>query len=273
MKQQVVDPFVVAAPRLTRLSRRPAAMAPKPAPSGIASKVRPRPVGGIDGMLPVRSVPKQKLTAALTHAYRPPAGPLHLKYQTHQKHQVRPAQAVGEPVKPVGGHLVSHVPSASLRPAPARPSEQTALPRPSAQQSPKPSVKLRQRQSMLEKMKPRMKTSPAVAQSGRKISTWAVAGVAAIGGLALFSVEVGQLALLGYAIAAIWRRWPSQQTFALALAMFGGIIITSLLASLMESIRYIAENLAVYAFLLLCIGTASLALEVRRDTRQASVSR
>ena len=98
------------------------------------------------------------------------------------------------------------------------------------------------------------------------MSTPVLIGGVAIGSLALFSLQVGEVALAVYAILALWKRWPSRQTFILALAMFGGIILTSLL----EPFRYIAENLAVYAFLLLCIGTVQLAVEVRRDMREAA---
>lgn len=97
---------------------------------------------------------------------------------------------------------------------------------------------------------------------------WLLAG-AAIAGLALFSVMAGQVAIAVYGIVALWRRWPSQQNFALALVMFGGIII----ASLVPAFQTVANNLAVYAFLLLCIGTLSLAREVRRDTRQTASER
>lgn len=101
---------------------------------------------------------------------------------------------------------------------------------------------------------------------GEGVSTlWLVIG-SATAGLAMFSVMAGQLAIAVYAVAALWRRWPSQQTFGLALTMFGGII----LASILPPFRNVADNLAVYAFLLLCVGTISLAREVRRDMRQAS---
>lgn len=101
-------------------------------------------------------------------------------------------------------------------------------------------------------------------RSKEAISTvWLVVG-AAIAGLALFSVIAGQLAIAIYGLAALWRRWSSQQTFGLALVMVGGIII----ASLLPPFRGVADNLAVYTFLLLCIGTVALGREVRRDMRE-----
>jgi hypothetical protein len=126
-------------------------------------------------------------------------------------------------------------------------------------------------------------TSPALAdkltkaqkmRKVTKISAWAVVGAVVIGGLSLFSQEIGEIALAIYAVVALWRRWPSQQTFALALAMFGGIILSSLLTSFnlpyLDNIQQISENLAVYAFLLLCIGTVALAREVRHDSHQTA---
>ncbi len=83
------------------------------------------------------------------------------------------------------------------------------------------------------------------------------------GGLSLFSLELGQIVLAVYAIVALWRRWPSRQTFTVALGMFGGIIVTSLV----EAWRPLADNLAVYAFLLLCLGVLQMGLEMRRDNR------
>jgi hypothetical protein len=100
----------------------------------------------------------------------------------------------------------------------------------------------------------------------KKVSTIALLSVVAIASLALFSVQIGQIALAVYAVIALWRRWPSQQTFALALAMFAGIIITQLI----EPFQEISNNLAVYAFLLLCIGVVALAREVRRDGQEAA---
>lgn len=86
------------------------------------------------------------------------------------------------------------------------------------------------------------------------------------GGLSLFSLELGQIVLAVYAIVALWRRWPSRQTFTVALGMFGGIIVTSLV----EAWRPLADNLAVYAFLLLCLGVLQMGLEMRRDNRSGA---
>lgn len=124
---------------------------------------------------------------------------------------------------------------------------------------------------------PTPKQQPAIQQTKSKtkkvkkegVSTLWLMVAASVAGLAMFSVMAGQIAIAIYAIMALWRRWPSQQSFALALVMFGGII----LASLVSTFQAVANNLAVYAFLLLCVGTLSLAREVRRDTRQTSPER
>lgn len=109
-------------------------------------------------------------------------------------------------------------------------------------------------------------SQPQIPAKKNEVSTlWVVVG-ASIAGLALFSVVAGQVALVVYAIVALWRRWPSKQTFILALVMFGGIMLTSIL----EPLRGVADNLAAYAFLLLCIGALSLAREVRSDSRQTA---
>lgn len=102
----------------------------------------------------------------------------------------------------------------------------------------------------------------AKAKQAKPVSTLGLVVGLLLAGVAVFSSAAGQLILLVYAILAIWKRWPSQQTFGLALLMFVAIIITSLI----EPVRYLADNLAVYAFLLLCIGTISLAREVRQDS-------
>jgi hypothetical protein len=77
--------------------------------------------------------------------------------------------------------------------------------------------------------------------------------------LSAYSLKLGQLMIAIYAIVAIWRKLSSRLTFILALAMFGGIII----AQVVSPDSGIADNLAVYAFLLLCVGTFGLAREVR----------
>jgi hypothetical protein len=111
-------------------------------------------------------------------------------------------------------------------------------------------------------------TTPAKASSKRrersKLAVFGIVGAVLLGGLSLYSLGLGQLLLAFYAVIAIWKRFASQQTFILALAMFGGIIV----ASAIPVLKPIAENLAVYAFLLLCIGTISLTREVRSDMKE-----
>lgn len=186
--------------------------------------------GSIDGIVPVRN---DGVKSPVHRPYRGPAGSLHLEHVPRSV-QASKIEGVSRPIS------VSR-PALARRPV-------TSTQRPTTQQL----------QAAPDQLRPKPKKEG--------VSTlWLLFG-AAFAGLAMFSVVAGQVAIAVYAVAALWRRWPSQQNFGLALVMFGGIV----LASLVPAFKPIADNLAVYAFLLLCIGTLSLAREVRRDTRQTA---
>lgn len=87
------------------------------------------------------------------------------------------------------------------------------------------------------------------------------------GGLSLFSVELGQVLLVVYAVVSLWRRWPSRQSFSLAVGMLAGIIV----AVLIRPWQLVAETLAMYAFMLLCLGVLQMGLEIRRERRAGLV--
>ena len=209
MKQhpQVVDPFVVAAPRPQR-------------PAVPRAGVKPDP--------PRAAAPK-------AGGYRPPAGPLHVRYMPDVK-PGRPATVAPRPK------------AVAATPQPAAKAQAAAKPQPQVAVPAKRPWSFEERETWRDR-------------PGRTVTL--AAGGLLLGGMSLFSVELGQLALAVYAIVAIWKRWPSRQAFAIALGMFGGIIVTSLVAAWQP----LADNLAVYAFLLLCVGTILLAFEVRRDAK------
>jgi len=240
MERQIVDPFVAA----SRPARRPSVAAPlsPQAPAAVTSPVVQKRSRNIDGVVPAVSAPK-------TQPYRGPAASLHLQY-------------VKKPQTP-------QAPQAQVAPAAVRPDIVAPRPRPQASGHPTaastmvapatttPSVAAK----TVDEPQPKSKSTKKAPKEG--VSTlWLIVGAAVVG-LALFSVLAGQIALAIYAIVALWRRVPSQQSFMLALVMFGGIIVASLIPPFQE----VADNLAVYAFLLLCIGAISLAREVRHDMR------
>ncbi len=82
-------------------------------------------------------------------------------------------------------------------------------------------------------------------------------------GLALYSLTLGELLIGIYSVYAIWKWLPSRQIFVVALASFGGIIVCQLISP--DS--GIANNIAVYAFLLLVLGTFLLAREVWQEKK------
>ena len=85
--------------------------------------------------------------------------------------------------------------------------------------------------------------------------------VAAPLGVLAQSLVIGEVLIVVYAIFAFVRRVPSRTTFLLALMSL--VLIVVLLTMKPES--RLAQNFAVYTFLLLVIGTISLAIEVRSE--------
>lgn len=74
------------------------------------------------------------------------------------------------------------------------------------------------------------------------------------------SPMIGQLAVLVYAVVALIFRFSSRTTFILAIMSF----LLVLLASARSDVN-LAQTFSAYAFLLLVVGTISLAREVRSE--------
>lgn len=79
-------------------------------------------------------------------------------------------------------------------------------------------------------------------------------------GLSLQYLDVGEFMIAVYGIFAMIKHVSSRNTFILALIS----LICIVLLSVLKDNGTISENFAVYAFLLLIIGTISLGLEARR---------
>lgn len=79
-------------------------------------------------------------------------------------------------------------------------------------------------------------------------------------GFLLRSVIVGQVIIILYAIFALIFRVESRTTFIFVLISFGVVLTASL-----RSDTALASVFAVYAFLLLIVGTISLGREVRQE--------
>lgn len=76
------------------------------------------------------------------------------------------------------------------------------------------------------------------------------------------ALVVGEVAIALYALFAIVRHITSRTTFLLALASFVVIILS---LGLEGGDSTVSDNFAVYAFLLLVVGTVLLGLEARRE--------
>ena len=85
--------------------------------------------------------------------------------------------------------------------------------------------------------------------------------------LCIESLGFGEIALGLYAAFVLIRRVPSRVTFYGALACLSGIVIAQIVTG---GENWVGDNLAVYAFLLLAIGTISLGIEVRRERPEVS---
>jgi hypothetical protein len=90
----------------------------------------------------------------------------------------------------------------------------------------------------------------------------AITLLAMVLGLAASSQTIGMVAIGVYAIVAVALRFSSRTTFALALIAFGMIM----LLEIMLPTSGLSANFAVYAFLLLVVGTLSVGLEVHQET-------
>lgn len=87
--------------------------------------------------------------------------------------------------------------------------------------------------------------------------------LAAIGaGLLAQTLIFGEILVAAYAIFALIRRISSRTTFLLALLTIVCIIVLLLI----RTNNALAANFAVYAFLLLLVGTVTLGREIRQGT-------
>lgn len=84
-------------------------------------------------------------------------------------------------------------------------------------------------------------------------------------GLLSFNLALGQAAVGVYGVGAVLFRIKSQATFTLALM---ALVCVPLLLLLGKDRAGLAENFAVYAFLLLVIGVISAAIELRQDNKR-----
>jgi hypothetical protein len=95
---------------------------------------------------------------------------------------------------------------------------------------------------------------------GRRAAKLAVVGSAMLAiGMLLQAAVYGELLIAVYAIFALVRRVESRTTFMLALISLGCILVMLLLRPNLE----LMQNFAIYAFLLLLVGTVSLTTETR----------
>jgi len=226
----------------------------------------------IDGVLPKPARQPYPAQPAISRQTAPNAVKPHLQIhpllKRHYDMDVRPA-----------GQAPTHAPAQpKLQTARLQPQRQHSAHRPIAplssaphRQQPQPTI-LQTAQAELPPVAQDLGKRTVFDRLGDSIerlhlSKLAVVGIvmaALLTGLSLFSLQLGQIVLGIYAVIAIWKKLASRLSFMLALMTFGGIIVTQTLSP--DS--GIADNLAVYAFLLLCIGTVSLAREVRQGGRQ-----
>lgn len=105
---------------------------------------------------------------------------------------------------------------------------------------------------------------PQVKRSSRLVSLLKDMAVIFLGlalGFFVYSLVVGQIILLIYAVCAIVFRIASRTTFLLALMSLGMVLFATV-----QSKSALASVFAVYAFLLLTIGTLSLGREARTES-------
>jgi hypothetical protein len=84
---------------------------------------------------------------------------------------------------------------------------------------------------------------------------------AACVGIAVKSLTLGEIAIGVYFVYVLIKKVPSRNTFILALIALAGIVVLQIINGSESSI---ADNFAVYAYLLLVVGTVSMGLELRR---------
>jgi len=80
-------------------------------------------------------------------------------------------------------------------------------------------------------------------------------------GLSIQFLPLGEIIIGIYAVYAVAKNIPSRTSFLLALVALIGIVAILIV----RGTDNLSENFAIYAFLLLAIGTVSLGLEIRRQ--------
>jgi hypothetical protein len=99
-----------------------------------------------------------------------------------------------------------------------------------------------------------------IGRAKRILQGIAITTLAIVLGLAAGAQRIGEIAIAIYAITALSLRFSSRTSFASALMAFAMIMLLKVLRPTSD----LAANFAVYAFLLLVVGTLSQSLEVRR---------
>ena len=105
--------------------------------------------------------------------------------------------------------------------------------------------------------------APVIEKSSKKIWEFAQYPLIAIVALAsAYSTTIGQWLVLVYGIMAIWQRWGSRQSFGIALFLLITIPLFQLIGQ-----AGIAENVAVYVYELLVIGTIQALIELHKTNK------
>jgi hypothetical protein len=243
--RQLVDPFVPS----RQPKRTPAASAkPKPRPAPSASQLKHR--FGNEFVAPHAANPVQPIKPALDHLrpFKPSIG-------------LSPDRSKE---KGVGSREVA----AGSNPRPFFPPQTNAIPARTMEMKPKtikaPAAPLTPYSiPHTPAAKGRMDFTPPAKRQRRGMGILKI--VAAIVGGLTFGVLVqsqtaGEVLIGVYAAVALIWRIESRVTFMMAL----GALVAIMAISLLRSGQPLANNFAVYAFLLLAVGTVSLAIETRR---------
>ncbi len=109
----------------------------------------------------------------------------------------------------------------------------------------------------------RIARAPGVEKNTKQIWEYAQYPLIAIVALAsAYSTTIGQCLILVYGLMAIWQRWDSRQSFGIALFLLITIPLFQLIGQ-----AGIAENVAVYVYELLVIGTILALIELHKSNR------
>jgi hypothetical protein len=197
-------------------------------------RLRPKPVGIIDDMV---ARPKPR---ALPHLqpYQLPQRPPQPQ-QTHQTQpQPQPHQYQAQP-RPAAHDIRPVQPPIRHQPVHTRPSHETPRPQPGHDSAKK------------SKQKGKLKNN-------NMLQYILIVVAASVVGIVLPNIQYGQWAIAAYGVFALIFRVKSQVTFALALFALMAVPVLILINQ-----KVLAENYAVYSFLLLVIGVISATIELK----------